>query len=308
MSKKESQRDEQDVRGLARLLQSLARWRPLIIPAMIVGFVAGAIALWWRYGDEVVSSHPQRYRVELENVLVTDPPAWVKADVRSEVFHDAGWHEQPLSILENDLTVRVAQAFEQHTWVAKVSRVRKQSPATVKVELQYRRPVAMVEVDYQGRGGLLPVDAEGVLLPPEDFTPEEAVDFPRITVDYSGPSGSIGTSWGDDRVAGAAKIAAVLIEPWQDWGLYRIVAQRTGEPSSRSPPSYELHTRDRTRVLWGSAPGDEAMGEATAEQKVVRLARYVEEHGPLDGKDSPAEIDVRSAQELSVRRGGRRRR
>ncbi len=296
-----SKDEEQEVRGFARMLQALARWRPLIIPALIVGFVAGAAALWARFGQGIVSSNPSQYEVSLQRIHVTEAPSWIKADVRGEVFHDAGWHEQQPSILEEDLTLRVAQAFEQHTWVANVTRVTKQSPATVSVELEYRRPVAMVEVDYQGQGGLLPVDAAGVLLPPEDFSAEDALTYPRITVDYSGPSGSVGTPWGDQRVAGAALIASVLLEQWSELGLYRVVCQPMEQPVTVVPPTYELHTRGDTRVIWGHVPGSEPAGEATAEQKLVRLERYIQQHGPLHAPDAEAEIDVRDAQQLSAR-------
>lgn len=288
-------------RGLARLLQTLARWRMAIIPVLLVGFVVGAVVLWKQFGAGIVASNPDRYHLSLERIHVTPPPAWVKADVRGEVFRNAGWREQSPSILEDDLSVRVAQAFEQHTWVAKVTRVTKQSQATINVELEYRRPVAMVEVDYQGQGGLLPVDAEGVLLPPEDFTAEEAITYPRITVDYSGPSGSVGTPWGDARVAGGAAIAAVLVEHWREFGLYRVVWQAAQRPATVAPPTYELHTRGRSRVLWGHAPGEEPPGEATAEQKLVRLQRYVQQHGSLQEPESETEIDLRDAEQISAR-------
>ena len=249
----------------------------------------------------VVASHPDRYEVQLERVMVNESPNWIARDIRSEVFHDAGWHEQPLSISEDDLTVRVAQAFEQHTWVAKVTRVTKQPPATVSVELKYRCPVAMVEVDSPGQGGLLPVDAEGVLLPPEDFDAEHALTYPRITVDYSGPSGSVGTPWGDERVESAAKIAAALVDRWASLGLYRVVALPSNQPASVSPPTYELHTRGSSRVLWGHAPGAEQVGEATAEQKAARLLHHVQQNGSFDKRDSEVEVDLRAAQDLTAR-------
>ena len=290
-----------EVRGLARILQSLAPWRPLIIPAMIVAFIAGAVALWWKYGDALVQSRPQQYHVALERIHLNAPPDWIKTDVRSDVFHDADWLEHPLSILEDDLTVRVAQAFEQHTWVAKVTKVTKSSPATLNLELQYRRPVAMVEVDYQGQGGLLPVDGNGILLPPEDFTAEEAITYPRITVDYVGPGGSIGTPWGDAHVKDGARIVAVLIDDWNRLGLYRVVAIAGDQPTSLAPTSYELHTRDQARVLWGHAPGKEVPQESLAEQKLGRLLRYAQQHGGFEGGDGEMVLNLVDEIELSAR-------
>ena len=296
-----SKEETRETRGLARALQSIARLRRLLIPALILGFVAGAIILWRQFGDGVISSQSDKYIVSSDRMQTTQRPAWVKSDVAAEVFQDAGWDSQPLSILEEDLTVRVAQAFEQHTWVAKVTRVTKQSPATVVVDLEYRRPAAMFEVDYQGEGGLLPVDAHGILLPPEDFSVEEAMAFPRITVDYSGPSGSVGTPWGDDRVQGAASIAASFTDHWKALGLYRVVAMPSDKPASVSPTLYELHTRENARVIWGRAPGAEVAGEATAQQKIARLMRYVQQHGPLDDTEAVVEVDLRDAEKISAR-------
>lgn len=290
-----------DVRGLARILQSLAPWRPLIIPAMIAVFIVGTVALWWKYGDSFVQSRPQQYHISLERTHLNDAPSWIKADVRSDVFHDAGWQEHPLSILEKDLTVRVAQAFEQHTWVAKVTKVTKSSPATLNVELKYRRPVAMVEVDYQGQGGLLPVDGHGILLPPEDFTAEEAITYPRITVDYVGPGGSIGTPWGDARVEEGARIAALLVDDWARLGLYRIVAVANEQPTSIAPTSFELHTREEARVLWGHAPGKEVSQEPLAEQKVEHLIRHAQQHGGFESEDGGIALNLVGDIEISSR-------
>ena len=135
--------EDEELRGIAKLLASLAKWRPLIIPGLLVAAVVMSVALWRTFGPELIAPQSQNYEVSLERIQLNSPPAWIKADIPSEVFHDAGWHEQPLSILEEDVAVRVAQAFEQHTWISKVTRVEKRSPATLEIDLEYRRPVAM---------------------------------------------------------------------------------------------------------------------------------------------------------------------
>ena len=285
-------KEESEVRGLGKLLARLAKWRMFIIPAMLVGSLIAAVALWRNFGSSLVSSRPETYQVALEKIHLNEAPPWIRTDIRNEVFHDAGWHEQPLSILDPDLTVRVAQAFEQHTWVEGVTRVEKRSPAALDIELKYRRPVAMVEVDYQGSGGLLPVDTGGVLLPPDDFTPEQAVTFPRITVDYPGPSGSIGTSWGDDRVVGAAAIASALIDYWSDLGFYRIVAIVDSGSSNSAAATYELQTRNGQRLTWGRAPGREMAGETPSDQKIVKLLRYLQQHGLPDEDSDFSELNL----------------
>ena len=80
--------------------------------------------------------------------------------------------------------------------------------------MEYRRPVAMVEVpagmfpgyDYEG---LLPVDDEGHLLPVE-MDEQEATGFPKIAGVDTSPAGPPGSPWGDPRVAQAAQIVTLL--------------------------------------------------------------------------------------------------
>jgi len=78
-------------------------------------------------------------------------PEWIHCDLRAEIFRSAAL-DGPLSIMDEDLAERIAVACALHPWVARVRSVRKYHPARVVVELDYRRPVLMVEVT----GGLLP--------------------------------------------------------------------------------------------------------------------------------------------------------
>src|SRR4029079_16323895 len=102
-------------------------------------------------------------------------PAWIRTDIKNEVLREASF-TGPLSLLDGELTIRVASAFATHPWIASVQRVSKHFPSGLDVEVAYRRPVAMVEVT----DGALPVDAEGVVLPTTDFKPGEADRYPRI--------------------------------------------------------------------------------------------------------------------------------
>jgi hypothetical protein len=144
------------------------------------------------------------------------------------------------------------------------------------------------------RPGLLPVDTSGVLLPPGDFSAEQARDYLRISLPDAAPAGPVGTPWGDPRVAGAARIAAVLLEHWKQLGLYR-VAVEAGEPAQPATAEtvFVLKTRRGAQVVWGAAPkADSGTDVKAALAKVERLVAYVEKHGPLDGLNSDAHIDL----------------
>ena len=194
-----------------------------VVVPLTLGFlvIIGLWAAWMAWGPSVTSS--SEYQLSVETIKITEPPPWIRADIRAQVFRDASL--AGVSLRDRQLTVKVARAFEGHPWVARVTRVRKRFPAEVDVELVYRRPVAMVEVFTGDQPGLFPIDSEGVLLDPRDFSENMALQYLRIVVDYSHPLGVVGTSWGDQRVISAAQIAGLLGSiPWKEMGIYRVVA------------------------------------------------------------------------------------
>jgi hypothetical protein len=223
----------------------------------------------------------------------------VHADIKGEVVRSGGI-DQSLSLVDDAVTVRIAQAFALHPWIAKVTRVSKSYPAHVDVEVSYRRPAAMVEVT----GGLLPVDGEGVLLPSDDFSSAEAVRYPRLVEIRTVPLGPQGSRWGDARVTGGARLAAVLLDDWERFQLERIVPV---VPSAGIRTSddllYEVLTRSGTKIIWGHAPGSEKPGDARAADKLALLRQIFARQGALDGPDGrPRTLDARSGRELSTAR------
>jgi hypothetical protein len=273
----------------------LGHGRPLLVFLVLAAILAGGAIGGWRWLGPRILGSPD-YRVTAERVEITPPPEWIHSDIRAEVFRDPTL-DGPLLLTDDDLAERIYRAFARHPWVAKVMPVNKQK---LQVELVYRRPVCMVEVP----GGLLPVDAEGVLLPPGDFSPSEARGYLRLTGVERGPTVAPGSRWADAKVAGAAEIAAALGPAWQALRLQRIVplpadpaaATGGGYSGRRSgEPFFALVTRGGTRILWGYAPGASAIGELPAAEKLARLQRYLADHDTLEGRDGqPQELDVRT--------------
>ncbi|HEX6987406.1 MAG TPA: hypothetical protein VF170_18655, partial [Planctomycetaceae bacterium] len=206
--------------------------------------------------------------------------------------------EAEFVVLDPALLPRLAEAFAKEPWVKRVVRLRKGLPAHVEVELEYRRPVAMIDV----KQGVYPVDEEGVLLPPEDFSPAEGRRYPLVTGVRSLPAGPPGTPWGDATVLGAAKIAAAVGPSWDELDLAAIhvppVATATPDLDDLT---FELHARGGSKVIWGRPPGTGHPGELTADQKLGRLKRYVADFGPLDAPGPAFEIDIRPWQEITRR-------
>jgi len=272
--------------------------RRMLITLALLGLAAGGIgyAVWGQVGSRVLSS--SEYQIDPSKIAITPPPAWIHSDIKAEVLRDASF-EGPLSILDRELTARMATAFAAHPWVAHVERVSKAFPSGLEVVLRYRQPVAMVEV----QDGALPVDVEGVVLPTGDFSPAEAEHYPRIGEIKTTPAGPVGTKWGDASVAGAAQIAAVLGEDWKTLGLFRIVpaGRKTGGRNGVEY-SFALYTQAGTRVEWGRAPSTDLPGEVPARDKIAKLKKYAADNGSLDGPDGPQQLVLLENGDVSSQR------
>ncbi len=257
---------------------------------VIVGILSGAALIGWIAVGRHVAPHlatSEHYLVRTEQFEITPPPAWIKSDIRAEALREGGLAESQ-SILDEELLKRVTDAFALHPWVARVTSVRKYGSGRLAVDLEYRRPVCMVEVPR----GLFPVDNQGVLLPSKDFVPLEASRYPRLTGIPAGTWSQVGAAWRDPRVIAATRVAEALVELWAGGPLARIVpAEPSGERGRK--PWFDLRTRRQTTIVWGHAPGEEDQGEPDVASKVARLKAHLER-----ASDSAA-----GAMELDLSRG-----
>ena len=297
MSAKKRYSDKGDVAIMSRRGRTKSGRRWIVVAAIVVAVASGAGYFVWQHVRDHLLAGSQ-YQVHPENVSVTSPPEWIRGDVKADVLREVT-RSGPLSLLDDDLTVRLASAFLAHPWVARVNRVSKHFPSSVDVSLAYRVPVAMVEVD--GGNAVLPVDEGGVLLPTHDsagqanFTAEDADRYPRIAEIHTMPSGPEGTRWGDAGVLGGAQIAAALASDWTVLGLARIIPWERKPARSGVEYTFALETHSGTRVHWGRAPGSQFGGEVPAAQKIAQLKRYAAANGgTLDGPNGPQEIEIDS--------------
>ena len=265
---------------------------------ILAGLIVAALFAWKHWARPVLDG--AHHQLLQENVQIPPTPPWIRSDIKAEVFRDGSLANA--SALETNLTPRIARAFEMHPWVAKVTRVSKQAPANVVVDLAYRRPIAWVEVPagmfgQQGQAAL-PIDSQSVLLPQADFTPDDLGLFIRIDIEDLSMCGPTGTPWGDPRVAGAAAIASLLGEQWRELGLYEIKAMADySRANAPATTRYELYTPNAKRLIWGSAPGHEPPGEPSAEQKLRLLREYVQRRGPLD-EGTVLGLDLRNPESI----------
>jgi hypothetical protein len=257
----------------------------------------------WRKVAPTIAER-SRYVLQDAGISISPLPDWIIADVRGQVVESAGLAGR-LSILDPEFLSKVKSAFELHPWVESVERIEKSFPPAVRVELTYRRPVAVVDLPVDGQRQLLPVDARGVHLPAGDVPLIRRSYLPRITGIVGQPP--VGRPWDDPRVAGAVDLAVHLANEWESLKLVEII------PSARPKLqdeyryyTYDLATRERTRIVWGAAPRDGIPGESPFAEKLSRLKQCVAQYAAVDWPDWPEVIDVRQGAHVTPREAKRR--
>lgn len=273
-------------------------WKAWYRPRNLLVVAGLALAAWTLPGlvgpPPLLVDRPELL-VPTEKIEVNQPPRWVPPTFVAEAVR-LGQLPGDLSLLSPTLMDDVRSAFLLHPWVEEVVSITARSPAGLSVRLRYRQPVAMVETPW----GLYPIDAAGVLLPPDDFSLNDARDFPIVGQVTSTPQGPAGTSWGDDRVIGAARLAHLLTSRWKPLGLERIDCPRTVSRNDGVPSDAWLLASRGSIIVWGSAESSHP-GELSAEQRLKRLDKYHADFGGFDKPHGPYLIDIRHWQEISRR-------
>jgi hypothetical protein len=242
-----------------------------------VAVIAAAALAGWAIWSRVSESTRMHHDVVLmpEAVELRGVASWVRCDLKTEALRAASL-DGGLPLDDPELSRRLARAFEMHPWVKLVVDVSLRHPAAATVEVLCREPVAMVGV----KGGLLAVDAEGVVLPSADFTAESASLYPRIAGVESSPQGPEGSAWGDPIVEEGAALALAVGPEWKQLGLTE--CRPVGKYGHRR---WELVGPPPLTILFGSAPGREQPGEPSAATKIARL-RALEADPPAADEQS----------------------
>jgi hypothetical protein len=152
------------------------------------------------------------------------------------------------------------EAFAGHPWVAEVRRVELTPAKEIRVDLLYREPVLSVRLP----GACRAVDREGALLP----VVAAQAGLPRLTGPVGAPTGGPGHPWGDANVEAAARTVA-LLGPHRD-------QLPLADCSVTAGPGGIVLRGPRWRIVWGSPPGSEKVGEPSAEAKVRWLLRQAD--------------------------------
>ena len=282
------QSNETDHRPIRRLLRRLikapAAWS-LIWPLVLL------IGSYVAYSRWYATHFAQHYEsLDPKSVSVPEPNSYIRTDLVEEVYRSTRLGE--LSPLDRHATAKLASAFASHPWVKQVHTIRKLPGGKFDIDLDYRRPVAVFHLTggerwlseieahltkqgYPTDSGLddlyFPLDGEGVMLPTDHMTLEDARQLIHIEVSEEFPTGNEGTPFGNRRVESAALLAKLLSAPAVAGrvGVKKIIVG--GDPRANRVPQMELVTGDGTRLFWGSPPGMELPQERDARAKLLDL-------------------------------------
>jgi hypothetical protein len=262
----------------------------------VIVLTAGlAIAVWFLAKSLVAWLQVQAfYRVPFRSIrLDTELPPWyrgVPAEFLERVRHEAG-EEQLLPVLRLKPD-RIKQAFGHHPLVERALRVT-YPPRAVRVALQFRQPVALVEVSAAERYLL---DEKATILPLEEVNLARLEELgPLIRIEGMGLAGPLkpqpGTTWkpktgvvdlneGNARIPAAARLAGFLVQKIRALGPARtpaLVVRKiivTDHPRQVKSRGLWLWNSEETFILWGEPPGEESPGSLNAEQKWAEVCDW----------------------------------
>ncbi len=289
----------------ASLIDSIADislHRIIFHPLVLMAFITGSMILlgstaWHQHRDEFIA--PKDFEISVAMIKVPRHPSWVPDNWVEIAVRDSQLND--VSLLDIDSAEKVVATLVGQPWVKQILRVEKRRQG-FSVDLEYRRSAAMVEI---GRNKLVPIDGDGVILDGALFTPEQTQAYMRISIPL--PPGSpaiIGQAWPDARIVGCAKLAEYWSEHWQEIGLLRVVNRASPTSATKATDAvgpFELFTRNEIPIIWGSLPGMERTGEATAQQKMDALLEFVKTNGSLDRIPAGIGLDLRSGQVKQLR-------
>ena len=265
------------------------------VAVLVVGV---AMALWNQYGERALDQ--EGYRISADSIrFVNAEPGWAKASVRDLIM----LHLKSDSTLDPELVPQAAQVVLSAGWVEHINQIRKWKNG-LEVDVSFRQPVACVVTTLED--SLMPVDRHGILMDRQIFKPDAVDSLPRIAVFR--PINSelrTWTEWPDSRIQHAASLSGFLLPLWEQLGFCQIVSFQRHLPGSKEEP-FELWPRcgdeQGTVVIWGSAPGEEKPGEATALEKLKALTEYVRLHGSFEDSPPGKNIDLRKGRAVITQR------
>jgi hypothetical protein len=251
---------------------------PAVTASAWVAIVAGVAAAWWLGVPRLEAAVAETATSTVDGagtIVFSERPRWVDDEllasleqlVRDEITGDP--------FAQEDL-VRAHAALLDTGWFDRVDQVRRvnaigeeKSPG-VAIDVHFARPFAVV----RDRDGDHLIDASGRRLPRSFRTTEGPEELAVITGAHF-PRSEPGDSWrGADLTAALNVMKLIDMRPWSGQIAQIDLDSRDAE--------IVLITDVGARIIWGSAPGQEAALEPTEKRKLAFLDKAYESRGRVD--------------------------
>jgi hypothetical protein len=267
-------------------------YRRLIVALVISG---SGLLLWvaFRTTHAWLVAQPL-YQLPFDQIEITPPPEWIRGGRQAflKSVQERAGISKPLPLLDLEKE-QVKAIFLGSPWVENV--LVSHPPLGLSVELQYREPVAWVQVDGEKAPDFYYlIDRNATILPRSDVDPEWLKRRgPLVVIRGNGLLSPLdprpGTIWkpkagvgdiveGNLRIPSAAKLAGFLADKVRSDGSSLPPALQICQMDPTDPRGRGLFlwNGEDTWILWGGAPGDESPGELVAEEKWAMLRSWSE--------------------------------
>ncbi|MDQ7779584.1 MAG: hypothetical protein RDV41_07725 [Planctomycetota bacterium] len=210
------------------------------------------------------------YMVDLDQLAVVTRPAWAGAGIERGLTEVAPLTGR-VSIFDENLVPALVEYYESNPWVAQVVSVEKEYPATVRVRVRLRKPLAAVE----NRGYCYLVDRDGVRLPGKyahENLPRLPFYVPKV-IGVTAPPPEPGSCWDDAAVLAGTTVAEVLVDQGVDKMMHIVaidVANVNGR-INRGESEVTIWAEENVPIQWGRAPSTDKYGELDVDQKIRNL-------------------------------------
>jgi len=218
-------------------------------------------------------------------VKLAEVPRWMPPELVRAVLADiqvaAGDAEHPRSIFDAGLVRDVYRRAAANPWVARVQEVRREPDGRVLVRCEFRRPFALVRSLALPAQKLIPVDAEGVVLPvrPQLLRPGAFV----IIGDVASRPPTPGQKWDAPDLADGLRLLKLICEkPYAKEITAIDVRNYNGRISPREPHLRiwaQVGRGLRTDIRFGRFPtGDDDYCVSPA-RKIAYLDKFYRDNG-----------------------------
>lgn len=204
-------------------------------------------------------------------IRFTNTPTWIGDSLINELGRVASLQIDGTRPDQGQLTA-IHHALDRSRWFEVVRTVHRAADGDIEVDATFLRPVAVVVDDF----GEVVIGQGGRPLP-AGIHMESGQHIVRITSPTENRPTRAQRQWLGDDMAAAIELHALLqLQPWVEQVKAIDLANydRTGR--------LVLISHRGKRIVWGSRPGQETGLEATAPNKIARLANHYHTHRTID--------------------------